>query len=258
MNILQIKQKKIQAEKITMLTAYDYFTALILDEAGIDIILVGDSLGMVFQGKKDTISVKLSEIIYHTKAVKRAKKNALLLADMPFMSYQASDRQAVINAGKLVKLGGAEAIKLEGDFYNAIKKISKAGIPVMAHLGFTPQSVNILGGYKVQGRNNADYIKEASRRVQDAGAFALVLEMVTETLAREITQELEIPVIGCGAGSFCDGQVLVTNDLLGLSTKSPSFAKQYIDLKTDMKLAIADYAKEVKQGIFPNQDFSFK
>lgn len=252
MDILKIKQKKSQ-QKITMLTAYDYSIAQIIDSAGIDIILVGDSLGMVFKGEQNTLNVSLEQMIYHTSVVSRAVKNSLLVADMPFLSYQAGINQAVINAGKLIQ-AGAQAVKLEGAHeLKAVEKMLQSGIPVMGHLGFTPQSVNQFSGYRVQGKDEAQAIsiKKQAQALQSAGVFALVLEMVPAALAEQITAELEIPVIGIGAGVNTDGQVLVINDVLGLSPKVPKFAREYLDLKQMVSKAVLEYKKEVIEQKFP-------
>lgn len=231
--------------KIAMLTAYDFPFARILDEAGVDIVLVGDSLGNVALGYKDTLPVTLEEMIIHTRAVSRAVKHAMVVADMPFGSFQKSPKEAVSNAIKFVK-AGAEAVKIEGASYpDVIKEIIKAGIPVMGHVGFTPQSVNQLGGYKVQGKTKAEkiQIKNDAKKLEKAGCFAVVLEMVPPELAKEITKTLKIPTIGIGAGKDCDGQVLVTNDLIGLSEWMPSFASPKVNVRNIVYKAVKDWMR---------------
>ena len=231
-----ILKKKAEGRKITVLTAYDFPTAQIVDEAGIDIILVGDSLGMVVQGIDSTLPVTMDEMIYHTKLVSRAAKASLVVGDMPFLSYQAGVAEAVRNAGRFLKEAGAEAVKLEGGaaVAEAVRAIVAAGIPVMGHVGLTPQSVHALGGFKVQGKDEAsrEKVLADARAVQEAGAFSVVLEAVPAALAGEISRELRIPTIGIGAGPHCDGQVLVLHDLLGLFDRfTPRFVKRYANLK---------------------------
>jgi 3-methyl-2-oxobutanoate hydroxymethyltransferase len=245
-----------------MLTAYAASTARLIAQAGVDIILVGDSLGNVFQGKKNTLSVTLDEMIYHGKAVRSGAPEAFVVVDLPFMSFQVSPEQTLINAGRVLKETDAQAVKLEGasdTVCESIRRITDAGIPVIAHLGFTPQSVNQLSGYKIQGKTDAaaDRLLAEAERVQSAGAFALVLEMVPAVVAKTITQALHIPVISCGAGPYCDGQVLVIDDVLGLSPRSPKFAKQYISLGEEITNAVMRYVTEVKSGIFPGPEQSF-
>jgi 3-methyl-2-oxobutanoate hydroxymethyltransferase len=240
--IQKIRNQKPECRKVVMLTAYDYPFAKILDEAGVDIVLVGDSLGNVALGYKNTLPVTMDEMIIHTQAVARGVKRALLVADLPFGSYQASDEAAVANAIKLVK-AGAEAVKLEGAGYlSAIKKIIKAGIPVMGHLGFTPQSVNLLG-YRTQGKSKKEKVKilQDAKRLEAAGCFAIVLELMPEELAAKITKAVKIPAIGIGAGARTDGQVLVTNDLLGLYENPPSFVKPKLDLRRLILKAIKEF-----------------
>jgi 3-methyl-2-oxobutanoate hydroxymethyltransferase len=249
-------------EKIAMITAYDASMARLVDSAGVDMVLVGDSLGMVIQGKEDTLSVTLDDMIYHGRCVSRGLKEAHLTIDMPFMSYQVSAEQALTNAGRLVQEGNAQSVKLEGGARTApaISKIVEAGIPVVGHIGLTPQSVNALGGWRVQGRgdNAADELMKDALAVQDAGAFALVLEMVPAELAAEVTSALHIPTIGIGAGVDCNGQVLVCNDLLGLDTRfSPKFLKRYAELENPIVAAVADYVSEVRSGVFPTAEHSF-
>jgi len=252
MNISEIQQKKTK-EKISMLTAYDFSVAQIIDQVGIDIILIGDSLGMVFKGESDTLKVSMEEMIYHTSIVARAVKSSLIVADMPFMSYQTDISSALTNAGRLIR-AGAQAVKLEGaNELVAINKMVHSGIPVMGHLGFTPQSVNQFSGFKVQGKTEAEalMIKKQAVALQEAGIFALVLEMIPAALAGEISRELDIPVIGIGAGPETDGQVLVINDILGLSPKVPRFAKKYLDLKGSIFEAVKRYQSDVKEQKFP-------
>ena len=257
------KQAKERNEKLTMLTAYDYSTAKIIDEAGINGILVGDSLGMVCLGYEDTLSVTMEDMIHHTKAVARGAKNTLVVADMPVMSYQTSVYDAVVNAGRLIKEGRAHVVKLEGgvEVCDKIEAIVKASIPVMAHIGLTPQSVNAFGGFKVQGKDEeaAKNLIEAALAVEKAGAFAVVLECVPAKLAAIITEKLSIPTIGIGAGAQCDGQILVYQDMLGMySDFTPKFVKKYEALGEKMNIAFKNYIKEVKDGVFPAEEHSFK
>ena len=261
--ILDIKKMKMQGEKITMLTAYDYGMSSILDESDIDIILVGDSLGMVVLGYDTTLPVTMEDMLHHTKAVSRAVNNALIVADMPFLSYQVSPESALTNAGRFLKEADAQAVKLEGgrEFAEIVHKMTYAGIPVMAHLGLTPQSVHQLGGYKVQGKKEdaAEIMMQDAKILEEAGAFSLVLECVPEKLAAEITRSLSIPTIGIGAGVHCDGQVLVINDILGMYERfTPKFVKKYANLNLDIKNAVKNYIGEVKQGNFPDSEHSFK
>lgn len=261
--ILDFKKAKENNERISMLTAYDYSSAKLIDEAGIDAILIGDSLGMVSLGYEDTLSVTMEDMIHHTKAVARATKNALVVADLPFMSYQTSVYDAVYNAGRLIKEGRAHAVKLEGgiEMYDRIEAIVKSSIPVMAHIGLTPQSINALGGFKVQGKDEkaAKALIEAAKAVEKAGAFAVVLECVPAKLAEIVTKELNIPTIGIGAGAQCDGQVLVYQDMIGMfSGFTPKFVKKYANIGDMMKKAFEEYNKEVKNGSFPSQEHTFK
>ncbi|MEI3336462.1 MAG: 3-methyl-2-oxobutanoate hydroxymethyltransferase [Clostridium sp.] len=261
--VLTFKELKEKQEKITMLTAYDYSTAKLIDESGVNSILVGDSLGMVCLGYEDTLSVTMEDMIHHTRAVTRGAKNALVVADMPFMSYQTSVYDAVVNAGRLIKEGRAQAVKLEGgkEVVEQIRAIVNASIPVVAHLGLTPQSINAFGGFKVQGKSEeaAQRLLEEARAVEEAGAFAVVLECVPAKLAEFISKEISIPTIGIGAGAGCDGQVLVYQDMLGMySDFVPKFAKQYAKVGEVMRKAFADYNKEVKDGVFPEEKHTFK
>ena len=258
-----LQQAKENGQKITMLTAYDYSTAKLMDEAGIDMILVGDSLGNVILGYEDTISVTMEDMIHHGAAVSRGVKETMVVVDMPFMSYQISVEEAVTNAGRLMKEGRANAFKLEGgkSVCPQIKAITQAGIPVVAHLGLTPQSINALGGYKVQGKSEdaAKKLLEDALAVQEAGAFALVLECVPTKLASLITKKLTIPTIGIGAGNECDGQVLVYQDMLGMfSDYVPKFVKQFAQVGEIMKKAFSDYKEEVASGAFPTEKNSYK
>ncbi len=258
-----LQQAKENGQKITMLTAYDYSTAKLMDEAGIDMILVGDSLGNVILGYEDTISVTMEDMIHHGAAVSRGVKETMVVVDMPFMSYQISVEEAVTNAGRLMKEGRANAVKLEGgkSVCPQIKAITQAGIPVVAHLGLTPQSINALGGYKVQGKSEdaAKKLLEDALAVQEAGAFALVLECVPTKLASLITKKLTIPTIGIGAGNECDGQVLVYQDMLGMfSDYVPKFVKQFAQVGEIMKKAFTDYKEEVASGAFPAEKNSYK
>lgn len=257
------KEAKAKGQKLSMLTAYDYTTAKLVDEAGIDSILVGDSLGMVMLGYEDTISVTMEDMIHHSAAVARGVKNALLIVDMPFMSYQTSVYDAVMNAGRLMKEGRAQAVKLEGglEVCEHIKAIVKASIPVCGHIGLTPQSVNALGGFKVQGKGEeaAQRILNEARAIEEAGAFAIVLECVPQALAEKITKSISIPTIGIGAGAGCDGQVLVYQDMLAMySDMAPKFAKQYAQVGTLMKEAFAAYKQEITDGVFPAAEHTFK
>lgn len=257
-----MKQKSVH-DRITMLTAYDYSTAKLIDESGVEMILVGDSLGMVMLGYEDTLSVTMEDMISHTAAVSRGVKNAMVVADMPFMSYQTSVYDAVINAGRLMKEGRANAVKLEGgkEFVPHIKAITEASIPVVAHIGMTPQSVNMFGGFKVQGKSReaaAKVIADA-KAIEKAGACAVVMECVPDRLAEYITGILSIPTIGIGAGKGCDGQVLVYQDMLGMySDLTPKFAKKFGDIGTAMKNAFKTYIEETKSGVFPAEQNSFK
>ncbi len=258
--ILEQKKRK---DKITMLTAYDYSTAKLMDEAGVNSVLVGDSLGMVMLGYEDTLSVTMEDMIHHTAAVARGCKNALIVADMPFMSYQTSVYDAVCNAGRLMKEGRAHAVKLEGGekICPQIKAIVESSIPVVAHIGLTPQSVNAFGGYKVQGKDEEtarQLIKDA-KAVEKAGAFAVVLECVPDKLAGLITESIRIPTIGIGAGAGCDGQVLVYQDMLSMySTFKPKFVKCFANVGEMMTAAFKQYIEETKAGIFPEEVHGFR
>jgi 3-methyl-2-oxobutanoate hydroxymethyltransferase len=260
--INQIKEMKQKGEKIAMLTAYDYTTAKIIDEVGIPLILVGDSLGMVVLGYETTIPVTMEEMLHHTKAVVRGTKRALIVGDMPFMTYHLSVSEALKNAARFIQEGGAQAVKLEGGVTVAekVKRIVECGIPVMGHLGLTPQSIHQLGGFKVQGKTPeaaAKLLKDA-KALEEAGAFAIVLETVPAPLAALITREISIPTIGIGAGVGCDGQVQIINDILGSFTDFvPKHAKRYANLAEIMSKAISQYYQEVKAGSFPTDEHSF-
>jgi 3-methyl-2-oxobutanoate hydroxymethyltransferase len=260
---LDIKKMKASGEKITMLTAYDYAISSILDECNIDMILVGDSLGMVVLGYDTTLPVTMEDMLHHTKAVSRAAQNALIVADMPFLSYQISPSAALANAGRFLQEANAQAVKLEGgrEYSEVVQKITSAGIPVMAHLGLTPQSIHQIGGYKLQGKKEdaARKIIEDAKILEEAGAFSLVLECIPEGLASEITHSLTIPTIGIGAGVNCDGQVLVINDMLGIYERfTPKHVKKYATLNLEIKKAVKTYIEEVKHGDFPDNEHSFK
>lgn len=260
--VITFREAKQKGEKLTMLTAYDYSAAKLIDEAGVNAILVGDSLGNVILGYEDTISVTMEDIIHHGAAVARGAKNALVIIDMPFMSYQSSVYDAVVNAGRLMKEGRAGAVKLEGgkEVCPQIQAITAAGIPVVAHLGLTPQSINAFGGFRVQGKNEAAARKliEDAEAVEKAGAFAVVLECVPAKLAEIITKRLSIPTIGIGAGNVCDGQVLVYQDMLGMfSDFTPKFVKRFASVGEVMKSAFEEYCKEVKSGEFPAKEHEY-
>lgn len=261
--VTTFKEAKQKGKKLTMLTAYDYSTAKLIDESGVDGILVGDSLGMVCLGYKDTLSVTMEDMIHHTKAVARGVKSGLVVGDMPFMSYQTSIYDAVVNAGRLIKEGGAEAVKLEGGAIVAeqIKAIVKAQIPVMGHIGLTPQSVNMFGGFKVQGKTEelARSIIEDAKILEEAGVFSIVLEGIPEKLAEIITREVSVPTIGIGAGAECDGQILVYQDMLGMFTDIvPKFVKKFASVGDIMREGFKGYIKEVQEGTFPSKEHSFK
>jgi 3-methyl-2-oxobutanoate hydroxymethyltransferase len=253
---LTFRQKKERGEAITMLTAYDYPTAMAIDKAGIDSILVGDSLAMVVLGYENTLPVTMEEMLHHARAVARGAKSSLLIGDMPFMSYQVSVEEAVRNAGRFLQQGGMDGVKLEGgrERADAVRAIVRAGIPVMGHLGLTPQSVHQLGGFRAQGKNAvaAKRLLEDAQILEDAGAFSLVLESVPARLAEFISKKISIPTIGIGAGLGCDGQVLVTHDLLGLFDRfTPKFVKKYADLHDAMNKAFAEYIDDVETKRFP-------
>lgn len=256
------REQKAKGEKISMLTAYDYSTAKLMDEAGINGILVGDSLGMVMLGYEDTLPVTMEDMIHHTAAVCRGAKNTLVVGDMPFMSYQVSVEEAVYNAGRLMKEGRCQAVKLEGgaSVCPQIRAITNASIPVMAHIGLTPQSINAFGGFKVQGKSEeaAKKLLEDAKAVEEAGAFAVVLECVPAKLAELIFKSISIPTIGIGAGAGCDGQILVYQDMLGLfSDFTPKFVKKYANVGEMMTQAFRDYIADVQEGSFPAPEHTF-
>lgn len=258
----EIREMKKRGDKVVMVTAYDAGTARIVDEAGVDIILVGDSLGNVIQGMPNTLSVTVDEMVYHTKLVSRGAHNAHICADMPFMSYQLSTEEAVRNASRFIKEAGAGSVKLETteDFLDTIYEIQKIGIPVMGHIGLRPQDVHKMGGYKIQGRDteDAEELKELAKKAEDAGAYAIVLESIPRRLAAEITDSIRIPTIGIGAGPECDGQVLVINDLVGLSPEPmPKFVKKYANVRETMENATKEFISEVRQGTFPEEAHSY-
>src|SRR5262245_16457873 len=263
----EIGRMKTAGERITMVTAYDWTFARLLDEAGVDMLLVGDSLGMVVQGHDTTLPVTLDEMVYHTRMVARGARRALVVGDLPFGSYQAGPERAVESAIRLVKDGGAQAVKLEGGLAmaDAIARIASVDIPVVGHVGLTPQSVHRMGGHRVQGRRHGrapggrERVVEDARAVEAAGAFAVVLECIPLDLAAEITATLSIPTIGIGAGVHCDGQVLVLHDLIGLSSAwTPRFAKRYAELGREVVRAAGEYVREVKGGVFPSEAQAFQ
>jgi len=250
-----ILKKKVEGVPIVALTAYDYFTAKYLDEAGVDLILVGDSVEMVLYGSETTLTASMEKMLYHTEAVAKAVKRALVVADMPFLSYQTSIKDAIINAGRFLK-AGAQAVKPEGgaEFAETIKALVNSGIPVLAHIGMLPQSVHKLGGYTTQGaeETSAKKLLEDAHAVEEAGAFAVVLEKVEEKTAKKITEELSIPTIGIGSGPYCDGQILVVNDILGLFDRfTPPFVKKYANLKEEIIKAAKKFAEDVREKKFP-------
>ena len=258
-DIIMMKQS---GEKISMLTAYDVSFAGLLDSSGIDVILVGDSLGMVLLGYESTIPVTMEEMLHHCRAVKKGVNRAILVGDMPFMSYQVSASEAITNAGRFLKEAGCDAVKLEGgtEVCDTVKAIVRAGIPVMGHIGLTPQTASQLGGYKVQGKDaeSARRLLESARSLEAAGAFSMVLECIPAQLSQVISEAVAIPTIGIGAGRFCDGQVLVTHDMVGMFEKFvPTFVKKYANLAPQIKEAVAAYHKEVKAGEFPDEEQSF-
>jgi 3-methyl-2-oxobutanoate hydroxymethyltransferase len=259
---VDVQAMKKQGKRITMLTAYDYPMALLEDRAGIDIILVGDSLAMTVLGYENTLPVTMDEMIHHTKAVARGAKYPLILGDMPFMSYNTSEREAVLNAGRFMKEAGADAVKLEGgaSVKETVKAIVKGGIPVMGHIGLTPQTISMLGGFKVQGKDAqaAQKIIDDALSLEDAGAFSVLLEAVPAPIAKKVTERLTVPTIGIGAGVHCDGQVLVVHDMLGLFDRfTPKFAKKYVNLSEIIMKALESYRDEVQKGEFPTDQHSF-
>jgi 3-methyl-2-oxobutanoate hydroxymethyltransferase len=258
-DFIQMKQS---GEKITYLTSYDYPSAYFAEKAGMDMLLVGDSLGMVVLGYLTTVPVTMEEMIHHTKAVTRAAKYALIIGDMPFMSYNTSEKDAIFNAGRFMKEGRADAVKLEGGatVKEIVRAIVKAGIPVMGHIGLTPQTISMLGGFKVQGKDAeaAQKIIDDALSLEDAGAFSVLLEAIPAPIAKRITERLKVPTIGIGAGVHCDGQVLVVHDMLGLFDRfTPKFAKRYVNLSELMLKAFESYREEVSKGTFPTDQHSF-
>lgn len=260
--IPDIQKKKAEGKKITFLTAYDYPSGRLIDEAGVDIILIGDSLAMTVLGYESTVPVTMDEMVHHAKAVKRGVRYALIIGDMPFMTYNIGDKETVRNAGRFIKEGGCGAVKIEGgvEMTGAVKALVKAGIPVLGHIGLTPQTAVQLGGFKVQGRDakSAQRLLNSALALQKAGCFAIVLECVPDKLAKMITEKLEIPTIGIGAGPHCDGQALVTNDMIGLFDRfTPKFVKKYADLWPLLLNAFKRYRDEVENGKFPTEEHSF-
>ena len=248
-------------EKSTMLTAYDYYTARTLDEAGVDLLLVGDTLGMAFGGKETTLSVMLDHVVYHAEIVARAAKRSMVVGDMPFLTYQVNADQAVHNAGRLMQEANVHAVKLEGGraMIPVVKRILQAGIPVMGHLGLTPQSVHRFGGFLVQGKDDesAQRLKQAALALEEAGCFSIVLEAVPSDLAKEVSESLTIPTIGIGAGPHCDGQVLVTPDMVGITGFRPKFVRKYADVGETISKAAVSFVRDVKSGEFPSKDESY-
>jgi len=263
LTVPDLERMKAQGDKITMLTAYDCLFAGLIDAAGIDIILIGDSLGMVVMGYESTVPVTLEQVIHHTQAVASTAERALLVADMPFGSYEASDEQAIRNAQRLVKEGGAQAVKVEGGnelVRQRVGAIVRAGVPVMGHLGLTPQTASMLGGLRVQGReaSAARQILEQARLLEEEEVFSLLFECIPADLMRRITHEACVPTIGIGAGIHCDGQVLVTHDMLGLYPSSARHVRQYCDLRAIVEEALTQYCSDVQQGLFPGDENSFR
>ena len=262
LTVLDIRARKNSGSMITALTAYDYPWALLIDKAGIDIILVGDSLGMVVLGYEDTVAVTMDEMLHHTRAVSRAVKHSLVVGDMPFGSYNSSFEKAVENATRFIKEGGADSVKLEGgkNIAPVAAAIVKAGIPVQGHIGLTPQTVSALGGYKAQGKSAeaAMALIEDARALEDAGCFSIVLEAVTEQIAKMVTEAVSIPTIGIGSGIHCDGQVLVTHDMVGLFDRfTPKFVKQYVKINESINNAITSYKEDVEKKMFPEKKHTF-
>jgi 3-methyl-2-oxobutanoate hydroxymethyltransferase len=258
----EIVGMKARSEKIACLTAYDYTTATLLDQAGLDLILVGDSAGMVMAGHKTTIPVTLDQMVYHTQCVSRGVKRALLITDLPFGAFQVSPEDTMRNAIRLMQKGGAEGVKLEGGAHmvETIRKLTDCGIPVMGHLGLTPQHIKSFGGYRVRGKSDkeADELKKSAKLLEEAGAFSMVLEKIPADLAKEITASVNIPTIGIGAGPHCDGQILVTQDVLGLYEDfKPRFVRRYAELSRTIREAVGGYSKDVRSGNYPSKEESF-
>lgn len=259
--ILDFYRAKQNKEKISLISTYDYWSAKLCEEAGIDAILVGDSLGMVFQGNDTTLPVSVDQMIYHTKTVRKGAPNTFIIVDMPFMSYHVSIEDALKNIGNTIKETGANAVKIEGGklMGELVKRIVSVGIPVMGHIGLTPQFINQLGGFRVQGKTEQDIrrLKEDAKTLEEAGCFSIVLEAIPAEVAREITQSLSIPTIGIGAGKHTDGQILVLHDLIGISQKTPKFVKRYLDGYNIIKGALKSFKDEVKSGGFPSQEHEY-
>ena len=261
--VADFSKMKSHNQRIVMVTSYDYPTSIIADEVGVDSILVGDSYGMVVLGYDTTIPVTVEELLPVCQAVKRGASRPLLIGDMPFLSFQVSEEDAIRNAGRFIKEGGMEAVKIEGgrEMAHVAKAVSKAGIPVLGHIGITPQTATLHGGYRIQGKNadSGERLVEDAKSLEDAGVFGIVLEMITEEVAKVITKTVSVPTIGIGSGRYCDGQVLVLHDILGLYPRFvPKFAKRYVDLASTIKAAVADYASEVRGGAFPEERHVFK
>lgn len=257
--LLEMKQN---GEKIVCLTAYDWLLASLLDNAGIDLILVGDSASMVFAGHETTLPITMDQMLYHTQAVSRGVKRALVIADMPFLSFQVDPKEALYNAGRFLKEGGAEGVKIEGGepMAETVRTLTQVGIPVMGHLGLTPQSIQAFGGYRLRGKTEqeAEQLKKDAKILEEAGAFAIVLEKIPAQLAKEITASLSIPTIGIGAGPYCDGQILVTPDMLGLFTAfRPKFVRQYAHLAEEIQKAVSQYIADVRSGAYPSKEESY-
>jgi len=262
MTVRSLQKMKNEGDKFTMLATYDYYTAKILDEAGVDLLLVGDTLGMAFGGKETTLSVMLDHVAYHAEIVTRAAQRAMVIGDMPFLTYQVNPDQAVANAGRLMQESNVHGIKLEGgrSMIPVVKRILQAGIPVMGHLGLTPQSVHRFGGFLVQGKDDesAKRLKQAAKALEEAGCFSIVLEAVPSELAAEVTDMLSIPTIGIGAGPKCDGQVLVAPDMLGITGFKAKYLRQYANVAGTMRSAAESFVKDVKSGEFPTANESYK
>jgi 3-methyl-2-oxobutanoate hydroxymethyltransferase len=261
--VADFSKMKTHGQRIVMVTSYDYPTSIIADDVGVDSILVGDSYGMVVLGYDTTIPVTVEELLPVCRAVRRGASHSLLIADMPFLSFQISEEDAIRNAGRFIKEGRMEAVKIEGgrEMAQIAKAVSNAGIPVLGHIGLTPQTATLHGGYRVQGKNadSSEGLVKDAKSLEDAGAFGIVLEMITEEAARVITQAVSVPTIGIGSGRYCDGQVLVLHDVLGLYPRFvPKFAKRYADLASTIKKAVAEYASDVRQGSFPEEKHVFK
>ncbi|MEN3034551.1 MAG: 3-methyl-2-oxobutanoate hydroxymethyltransferase [Aquificaceae bacterium] len=257
LTIRDLKRKKSSGEKIVMVSTYDYLSAQLCESAGVDCLLVGDSLGMVFQGNQSTLSVTLEEMIYHARAVRRGAPNSFIIVDMPFMSYQLGPEQALINCSKVMKETGANAVKLEGGAYlsDTIKKLLQAGIPVVGHVGLTPQSVNLIGGYRLVGKGEeSSLVEKDAVALDEAGVFMIVFESVPMEIPKRLSEKINAISIGIGAGPYCDGQVLVFHDLVGMTPKSPKFVRRYMNAYESMMSALESFIKEVKSGKFPEEE----